>query len=86
MMQYFVVFSLIVPVTHGDLHCDLCTFVTVQDSLLQHNTRADHVSGLFLLLPLSISHNDTGLICGGGVKEAQSEGLSLYSAQPHTHI
>lgn len=24
-------------------------------------------------------------MCGGGVKEAQSEGLSLYSAHPHTH-
>lgn len=61
-----------------------CTVTSV--TLWLYSTRTDHVSGLFLLFPLcvSISHNDMGLICGGGVNEAQPEGLSLYSAQPHT--
>lgn len=55
--------------------------------LLKRDIRTDHISGLFLLFSVcvSISHSDMGLMCGGGVQEAQSEGLSLYSAHTHTH-
>lgn len=69
-----------------------CTVTSVTQGtykicLRQRDARTGHISGLFLLFPLcvSISHSDMGLMCGGGVKEAQSEGLSLYSAHPHTH-
>lgn len=71
----------LVPVRSCDLQRDLWDVLLV--GCLPQNNRS-HFQVLLFSLPTSISHNDMGLMCVGGVKEAQSEGLSLCSACTHT--